>query len=178
MIAVITGSSKFPDPVPAGTWQGMDLSKRRSGRSDTGQRFVIQHHAARDDYYQFGLEIDGVLVSWAIPRESATDPREAGMARRAGDHPLESAESQVWDQGTYANRTDHEMSTCLGRGHLALRLHGEKFCGRYGLTRIREGDEETWLLLKRGDDGADARRNPVRGRPESLPIGSTPPESP
>jgi hypothetical protein len=44
------------------------------------------------------------------------------------------------------------MSTCLGRGHLSFRLRGEKLCGGYGLTRIREGAEETWLLLKRSDD--------------------------
>lgn len=62
----------------------------------------------------------------------------------------------VWDTGTYANKTGHEMTTCLGRGHLSLRLNGEKLHGGYALTRVREGDEETWLLVKRRDDVPDA----------------------
>ncbi len=109
------------------------------------------------------------------------------MARRTEDHPLEYAEFEevipegeygaggviVFDHGTYANRTDHDMSTCLGRGHLSFRLHGEKLCGGYGLTRIREGEDETWLLIKRSDDEADARRNPVRTQPESVRSGRT-----
>jgi ATP-dependent DNA ligase len=65
----------------------------------------------------------------------------------------------VWDHGTYANRTEYEMTRCLGRGHLSFRLDGEKLRGGYALTRIREGEDETWLLLKRRDDDADAGRN-------------------
>lgn len=64
----------------------------------------------------------------------------------------------VWDEGTYANETDHEMTTCLGRGHLSIRLNGEKLHGGYALTRVREGEEETWLLIKRRED--DVARNP------------------
>ena len=66
----------------------------------------------------------------------------------------------VWDEGTYANKTDQEMTTCLGRGHLSIRLNGEKLHGGYALTRVREGEEETWLLIKRRDDAAP--RNPSR----------------
>lgn len=109
------------------------------------------------------------------------------MARRTEDHPLEYAEFEgvipegeygaggviVWDHGTYANRTEHDMTKCLGRGHLSFHLNGEKLHGGYALTRVREGNEETWLLLKRGDDDADARRNPVRTRPESVLSGRT-----
>jgi len=109
------------------------------------------------------------------------------MARRTEDHPLEYQEFEgvipdseygagrviVWDHGTYANRTDHEMSTCLGRGHLSFRLDGDKLRGGYALTRIREGREETWLLMKRRDEDADARRNPVRSEPESVLSGRT-----
>jgi DNA ligase D-like protein (predicted 3'-phosphoesterase) len=85
------------------------------------------------------------------------------MARRAKDHPIDDAEFEntipdgadnvtVWDQGTYANKTDHEMTTCLGRGHLSIRLNGDKLNGGYALTRVREGEEETWLLVKRKED--------------------------
>ena len=112
------------------------------------------------------------------------------MARRTEDHPLDYAEFEgvipdgeygagnviVWDRGTYANRTEHEMTTCLGRGHLSFRLNGEKLHGGYALTRIREGKNETWLLIKRRDEDASeesARRNPVRTQPESVLSGRT-----
>jgi len=90
------------------------------------------------------------------------------MARRTEDQPLDETDIHaaigddadddvyVWDCGTYANNTGHEMTTCLCRGHLSVLLNGEKLHGGYALTRVREGDEETWLLVKRRDDVADA----------------------
>ena len=104
------------------------------------------------------------------------------MARRTEDHPLEHATFEgviphgeygaggviVWDHGTYTNATDREMTEGLERGHLSLRLHGDKLRGGYALTRIREGKDETWLLVKRKDEDADARREPVRSQPESV----------
>lgn len=78
------------------------------------------------------------------------------MARRIRDLPLDEAGGTVvWDHGTYANRTAHEMATCLGRGHLSFLLIGEKLRGDYALTRVREGEEETWLLVKRRDDAGN-----------------------
>ena len=164
----------------AGNPRGMDLSdhrpeprtrRLRGRRTDNGgPRFVIQHHPARENYYDFCLEIDGVFVSWAIPRGPAANPQEQRMARRTPDHVLGEADvvgtidddgrgaTVVWDHGTYANKTAHEMATCLGRGHLSFLLNGEKLRGGYALTRVREGDQETWLLVKRRDeDVADAR---------------------
>jgi DNA ligase D-like protein (predicted 3'-phosphoesterase) len=130
---------------------------------------VIQQHAARSDHYDFRLEVDGVLVSWAIPRGSSVNPQDRRMARRTKDHPVDDAESEgtspddadnvtVWDEGTYANKTDHEMTTCLGRGHLSIRLNGDKLHGGYALTRVREGEEETWLLIKRQEHEAPRYR--------------------
>ncbi len=128
---------------------------RRGGKS--GPQFVIQHHAARSDHYEFRLEIDGVLVTWAIPRGPSVSPQDRRMARRTEDHPIDDAEFDgsviVWDQGTYANRTEYDMTKCLGRGHLSFRLDGDKLHGGYALTRVREGDDETWLLVRRRDDG-------------------------
>lgn len=145
--------------------------RRRSSRSDRGPRFVIEHNAARSDHYDLRLEIDGVLVSWAVPKESSANPQDARMARRTqdqdGDNPV-----AVWDQGTYDNRTAHEMVTCLGRGHLSFRLDGEKVHGCYALTRVRAGEDETWLMMKRRDD-ADTRRNPVQSEPASAVSGRT-----
>ena len=109
------------------------------------------------------------------------------MARRTEDHPLEYASFEgvipageygaggviVWDRGTYANMTEHKMADCLDRGHLSFRLQGEKLSGGYALTRIREGKDETWLLIKRKDEDADARRKPVKSQPESVLSGRT-----
>ena len=127
--------------------------KRRSGRDP---RFVIQRQAAGTDHYDLRLEIDGVLVSWAVPKDSR-------MARRTEDIPLEGAESDVdGDRGTYFNATPFDMTECLERGHLSFFLAGERLRGWYTLTRIRDGDAETWLLLKRKDDeDADTLRQPA-----------------
>jgi DNA ligase D-like protein (predicted 3'-phosphoesterase) len=139
----------------------MPEQSQRRRRGNSWPQFVIQQHAARSDHYHFRLEIDGVLVSWAIPRGTSVNPQDRRMARRTEDRPLENAGDEdapdsviVWDEGTYANKTDQEMTTCLGRGHLSIRLNGEKLHGGYALTRVREGEDETWLLIKRRDDTA------------------------
>ncbi|UMB71779.1 DNA polymerase ligase N-terminal domain-containing protein [Mycobacterium paraterrae] len=142
--------------------RGRQTQRRRTG--ERGPRFVIQHHQARQGYYDFRLEIDGTVVSWDIPRGAEVNPQERRMARRNADLPLGEVDADiaeedervvVWDCGTYANKTGHEMTVCLGRGHLSFLLHGEKLNGCYALTRIREGEQETWLLVKRRDDVAD-----------------------
>jgi DNA ligase D-like protein (predicted 3'-phosphoesterase) len=163
-------SGRSPEP------RGRQPRRRRGG--SRGPRFVIQHRAAPSDHCDFRLEIDGVLVSWAIPKGPSTNPKVRRIARRTEDHPMEYAQFEgvipegeygaggviVWDHGTYANRTEHDMTTCLGRGHLSFRLNGEKLHGGYALTRIREGKEETWLLLKR-------RRKAHQLRPAAGPFG-------
>jgi DNA ligase D-like protein (predicted 3'-phosphoesterase) len=177
--------------------RGFGRSPEPAGRRGLNRRetagepcFVIQHHAARSDHYDFRLEIDGVLVSWAIPKGPSINPRDRRMARRTEDHPMDYASFEgvipegeygaggviVWDRGTYTNATIYEMTEGLDRGHLSFRLHGEKLSGGYALTRIREGKDETWLLIKRRDDYADARRKPVRSQPESVLSGRTPDE--
>ena len=109
------------------------------------------------------------------------------MARLTEDHPLEYTTFEgvipkgeygaggviVWDHGTYANETNREMTEGLERGHLSFQLHGEKLRGGYALTRIREGKDETWLLVKRKDKDADARRKPVKSQPRSVLSGVT-----
>jgi DNA ligase D-like protein (predicted 3'-phosphoesterase) len=142
---------------------------RRKRPSRTGPRFVIQHHPAGDDQYDFCLEIDGVLVSWAIPKAHSANPQDGRIARRTDEAGYAEGSASVWDRGTYANRTQHEMTTCLSRGHLSFHLEGKKLRGRYALTRIREGDNETWLLMKRQDDDADTLRNALRAEPEWVP---------
>lgn len=164
------------------------MSLRRRGRkrrgSETGTLFVIQQQGADGDRYDLRLEIDGVLVSWAISSGPSINPRDRRMARRTEDRPVDYATFEgvdpegdyaviVWDRGTYTNGTQREMRDGLARGHLSFRLQGEKLGGGFTLTRIREGEGETWLLIKRNDEGADYRRVPVLTRPESVQSGLT-----
>ena len=171
------GSGRSPEPA---------APQNRTRRS-ASSRFVIQHHVSSTYHYDFRLEIDGVLVSWAVPKGPSTNPKDKRMARRTADHPLDYESFQgtipegeygagnviVWDHGTYINDSDHEMADGLDRGHLSFSLGGEKLRGGYALTRFRKGRDEAWLLVKKSDADADARRKPVRSQPELVVSGRT-----
>jgi len=155
--------------------------------------FVIQQHAARSLHFDFRLEADGVLKSWAGPKGPSTDPSDKRLAMPTEDHPIEYAEFEgliprgeygagpviVWDHGTYENVTvDREgreipVPEAIDEGELKVRLHGEKLNGNYVLVRTGGGDRERWLLIKERGEGADARRNPARTQPESVISGRT-----
>lgn len=161
-------------------------SGKRGKGSASERRFVIQEHDARRLHYDFRLSIGGVLVSWSVPKGPSLDPREKRLAVRTEDHPLEYADFEgvipegygagtviVWDAGAYENLGDEELEQALESGHLVFRLHGEKLRG-FALHRMRRGGKrESWLLIKLKDDAADARRNPVSTRPESVKTGRT-----
>jgi DNA ligase D-like protein (predicted 3'-phosphoesterase) len=156
-----------------------------------GPVFVIQHHLATADHYDFRLEIDGVLVSWAVPKGPSTDPRDRRFAKRVGDHDLgyrdyEGVLSvqrrgggvvQVWDRGTFDNVSARKgeripAADALADGHLSIVLHGQKISGGYSLIRTR-GDDDAWLLIKKNDADADARRDPTSTQVESVLTGRT-----
>jgi hypothetical protein len=79
----------------------------------------------------------------------------------------------VWDQGTYRNLDEAPVDDGLAAGHLSVWLEGEKLRGGFALQRIRDGAKPQWLLVKRRDAGADARRRPLRSQPESVRSGRT-----
>ena len=148
--------------------------------------FVIQKHAATSLHYDFRLEVDGVLKSWAVPKGPSTDPREKRLAVEVEDHPLDYADFEggigegnygagaviVWDTGPYTS--EEPMEEALERGHINVDLQGHKLHGGYLLQRTRKvGGQQQWLLIKRRDEGADARRNPVSTEPESVLSGRT-----
>lgn len=147
--------------------------------SDRGPCFVIQNRSTSSDHYDLRLEIDGVLVSWIIPKGASTNPTVKRLARRTEDHPLDEAtlaalteddpDAVVLDRGTYTNATRHAMSECLKCGHVSFRLHGEKLRGGYALTRIRAGECETWLLMKRKDTPAGAQHEQESVSPGAAP---------
>jgi DNA ligase D-like protein (predicted 3'-phosphoesterase) len=154
--------------------------------------FVIQKHNARRLHYDFRLEADGVLKSWAIPKGPSTDPREKRLAVPTEDHPLDYADFEgvipeeeygggivmIWDRGTYVNLKEKDgdevpVEKCLEDGHVTVWLKGEKLSGGYALIRTGKGRNTRWLLVKMDDHEADARRNPLSTEPKSVLTGRT-----
>jgi DNA ligase D-like protein (predicted 3'-phosphoesterase) len=149
-------------------------------------RFVIQKHAATTLHYDFRLEVDGMLRSWAVPKGLSTDPREKRLAVEVEDHSLDYADFEgvigdgygagrviVWDAGIWHPLTEGSPATALADGHLSFWLDGDKLRGGWTLQRTREGGKPQWLLIKKRDEEADARRNPVSTQPESVLSGRT-----
>jgi len=152
-------------------------------------RFVIQKHAATTLHYDFRLEVGGVLRSWAVPKGPSTDPHEKRLAIEVEDHSLAYGDFEgvigeysygagaviVWDAGTYRNLDEERsMADALDAGHARFWLEGEKLRGGWTLHRTGgDGVKAQWLLIKRADEGADARRNPQRAQPESVRSGRT-----
>lgn len=143
--------------------------------------FVIQKHAARSLHYDVRLEIDGVLVSWAVPKGPSLNPQTKRLAVRTDDHPMEYAKFEgiipegsygagtvmVWDIGKYQNiKTDDDgnlipMSTCLKKGRIEVFLSGKKLEGNFAFVKTHFAGGEQWLMIKMRDEYANARRNPV-----------------
>ncbi len=164
---------------------GDDSGGRGSGSDKP--LFVVQKHDASTLHYDFRLEVDGVLKSWAVPKGPSVDPKEKRLAIPTEDHPLDYADFEgvipedeygggtvlIWDRGTYENITDKDdgkraMADAIDDGHVLVKLHGEKISGGYALHRTDGGDGQRWLLIKMDDESADARRNPVSTESESV----------
>jgi DNA ligase D-like protein (predicted 3'-phosphoesterase) len=150
-------------------------------------RFVIQKHAASTLHYDFRLEVDGVLKSWAVPKGPSLDPREKRLAVQVEDHGLDYYDFEgvhgegygagaviVWDWGRYRSLDpDRSPAEMIAAGHVKIWLEGEKLTGGWTLQRTRGGDKPQWLMIKRRDEGADARRRPETTQPESVKSGAT-----
>jgi bifunctional non-homologous end joining protein LigD len=164
-------------PEPAGS----------DAEHDGAPRFVVQRHRARRLHYDFRLEIDGVLVSWAVPKGLTLDPGPRHLAVHVEDHPLEYGDFEgvipkgeygagdviVWDRGTWElHGGGPDASAALEAGELHLELHGEKLRGHFMLIRTREErGREQWLVFHKRDDlavpGWDPEEHPrsvVSGR--------------
>jgi bifunctional non-homologous end joining protein LigD len=160
----------------------------RLGRT-RGHSFVIQKHAATRLHYDFRLELDGVLKSWAVPKGPSFDPSVKRLAVQVEDHPLSYASFEgtipkgeygggsvlVWDRGTWEPEGDpHEGLT---KGRLRFALHGEKLRGTWNLVRGRSdaSGKAQWLLIKAHDDAArpESEYDVEAERPESVITGVT-----
>jgi bifunctional non-homologous end joining protein LigD len=130
-------------------------------------RFVVQKHAARRLHYDFRLEMDGVLKSWAVPKGPSLDPRVKRLAVQVEDHPLDYGRFEgvipaheygggsviVWDEGDWAADAD-DPAAALTRGALKFSLHGKRLSGGWALIRLRRDNGKNWLLVKEADEWA------------------------
>ena len=147
---------KTPEPPPG-----------RIKTREEGLLYLIQKHDATRLHYDFRLELDGVLLSWAVTKGPSLDPGDKRLAVRTEDHPLSYGTFEgtipqgeygggtvmMWDEGNWEPKGDPRAG--LEKGHLSFVLHGERLKGGWGLIRMRgDGKRENWLLVKENDTEA------------------------
>jgi bifunctional non-homologous end joining protein LigD len=167
-------------PEPAGTSPKPAPSKKRS-------TYVIQKHRATQLHYDFRLEHNGVLLSWAVPKGPSLDPSVRRLAMQVEDHPVEYANFEgvipegeygggtvmVWDSGYWEPEVD-DVDSALQKGDLKFTLYGKKLRGSWVLVRTRgygSRSDRSWLLIKHRDEyasmsdiGAEQPRSALTGR--------------
>jgi bifunctional non-homologous end joining protein LigD len=170
-------------PEPAG--------RTRRGH-DTALQFVIQKHAASSLHFDFRLELDGVMKSWAVPKGPSLDPAVKRLAMEVEDHPIDyntfegtipegeygGGTVMLWDRGTYtAADTSSDPVDALRRGYeegeLVFTLDGERLRGSWALIRTRRGKRAQWLLIKKRDDHAHPDSDVVAAYETSVATGRT-----
>ncbi|HZW76772.1 MAG TPA: DNA polymerase ligase N-terminal domain-containing protein [Flavobacteriaceae bacterium] len=177
-----------------------DFSKTKEPQGGTvkgnpdNPSFVIQKHDATNLHYDFRLEIDGVLKSWAVPKGPSIDPSVKRMAIPTEDHPLEYGNFEgtipegeygggtvmIWDTGTFKNlkktKDDKEISLTESykMGTLEFWLQGKKLQGGYALIKMKKGPmKDNWLLIKMNDSEANSRQEPASTQNNSAVTGRT-----
>jgi bifunctional non-homologous end joining protein LigD len=179
-----------PEPVPDESSQTPAPGEKKTSSGVRGA-FVVQKHDARRLHYDVRLEIEGAMASWAVPKGPSYDPKIRRLAVQTEDHPMDynafegripdgeygAGDVLLWDRGTYETVPPHEERAMLDKGHLHVRLFGEKLIGEWHLIRTagRGGDgreaKAQWLLFKAKDAEADPAYDVVTARPESIVSG-------
>ena len=154
--------------------RSFDITAEPSGGKPTaeGNSFVVQKHAARRLHYDFRLELDGVLLSWAMPRGPSLDPADKRLAAHVEDHPTDyggfegtipqgqygGGTVMLWDRGTWEPQAGEEPHEGYRKGRLKFILHGERMKGGWTLVRMgprgQERNSDNWLLIKERDSEA------------------------
>ena len=153
--------------------------------------FVIQRHKASSLHYDFRLEMDGVLKSWAIPKGPSLNPKDKRLAMMVEDHPYDYKDFagiipsgygagivEIWDNGTYADLENSDMKTAeknlragLHAGNLKFTLFGKKLKGEFALVKLKGKQDNAWLLIKHNDEYARAEDyNSENETPQNSPI--------
>ena len=140
--------------------------KGRVKKSTGKLEFVVQKHNASHLHYDFRLEMNGVLKSWAVPKGPSLNPEDKRLAMMVEDHPYEYRKFEgdipkgnygagqviIWDKGTYeAAKPESNLITELNKGHLSIILHGTKLKGEFALVKQAKGQDNQWLLIKKHD---------------------------
>ena len=155
-------------------------------------RFVVQKHAASHLHFDFRLELDGVMKSWAVPKGPSYDPSVRRLAMEVEDHPIEyntfegtipkgqygGGTVMLWDRGTYEPEDgggEEALREGYERGDLKFVLHGDRLQGGWVLVRIRrnEGGRRQWLLIKHRDEMATSKFDVVAAVETSVKSGRT-----
>jgi bifunctional non-homologous end joining protein LigD len=158
-----------PEPPPASP--GM---ARRSNTHPSTLQFCVQRHHASHLHYDFRLEVDGALKSWAVPKGPTMDPDQKRLAMMVEDHPIEyggfegvipkgnygAGSVMLWDRGAYDLLGDATADEQLKRGDFKFRLTGEKLSGEFALVRMKRGKGNEWLLIKKRDSAAEPGWDP------------------
>lgn len=167
---------------------------RKVASSNQKLRFVVQKHAASRLHYDFRLELEGVLKSWAVPKGPSLDPKDKRLAMMVEDHPYDYRSFEgvipegnygagtviVWDEGTYEpaepvkggkKQQEKTLLEQLNAGNLKLRLNGEKLKGDYALVHTKGREENAWLLIKKNDSHATSED--ITKKDQSVQSGKT-----
>lgn len=149
------------------------------GESGHALRFCVQKHAASHLHYDFRLELDGILLSWAVPKGPSMNPQDKRLAIKVEDHPVDymyfegvipkgsygAGTVMLWDKGDYTafntqskSESIQKMREGLEKGHLEFELFGEKLKGRFSLIELKNSkDKNAWLLIKGKDSDASTK---------------------
>jgi bifunctional non-homologous end joining protein LigD len=154
--------------------------------------FVVQRHKASHLHYDFRLEMDGTLKSWAVPKGPSLNPKDKRLAMMVEDHPFSyrtfegiipegnygAGIVEIWDNGTLTDVEGSDTETAekklkagLKAGNLKFRLNGKKLKGEFALVKLKGKQENAWLLLKHRDEfSVDEEYNSEEQTPKSSPI--------
>ena len=161
--------------------------KGKTKKSENELIFVIQRHAATRLHYDFRLEMEGVLKSWAVPKGPSLNPEDKRLAMMVEDHPYDykdfegnipegnygAGQVEIWDSGTYEPldetsklSDEKELLKELKAGSLKFILHGKKLKGEFALVKMKNAENNAWLLIKHKDrfakDHYDAEENTLK----------------
>lgn len=153
--------------------------------------FVVQRHKASHLHYDFRLEMEGVLKSWAIPKGPSLNPADKRLAVMVEDHPYDYKDFEgvippgnygagiveIWDHGYYTDdrnsgkEAEQKLLKALEAGHLKIVLHGKKLKGEFALVKLRTSKDNAWLLIKHKDNYAvQENYNSEADTPKDSPI--------
>jgi len=161
-------------------------------KSVSNLSFVIQRHKASRLHYDFRLELDGVLKSWAVPKGPSLNPKDKRLAMMVEDHPYDYKDFageipegnygagivEIWDEGTYSDIdnspkdvAEKKLRAGLKAGDLKFQLFGKKLKGEFALVKLKSKEDNSWLLIKHRDNYAiDTEYNSEEQTKKNSPI--------